>query len=281
MATGKAITIFLIDGNPDGLLTCELSNWTGKAVKIPRLMLKDSAKRLELNKTGVYFLFGRDEANPDATAVYIGEAEEVYKRLIQHQKLDFWTEAVVFISKDENLNKAHIKFLEYSLHEMAEKANRYSIKNANTPTRPSISESERAVMLEFMDNMKVLINTMGYKLFEPLTEAREDKENQYFIKATRGADSKAVVTNEGIVVTKGSTIATSLVPSISPSLIAFRQKLIDRGVIVQKKDKLQFTQDYLFASPSTAAAIVMGRNANGRIEWKDKDGKTLKENEEL
>lgn len=281
MATGKAITIFLIDGNPDGMLTCELSNWTGKAVKIPRLMLKDYAKRLELNKTGVYFLFGRDEANPDATAVYIGEAEEVYKRLIQHQKLDFWTEVVVFISKDENLNKAHIKFLEYSLHEMAEKANRYSIKNANTPTRPSISESERAVMLEFMDNMKVLINTMGYKLFEPLTEAREDKKNQYFIKATRGADSKSVVTNEGIVVTKGSTIATSLVPSISPSLIAFRQKLIDRGVIVQKKDKLHFIQDYLFASPSTAAAIVMGRNANGRTEWKDKDGKTLKENEEL
>lgn len=280
MAIGKTITIFLIDGNPDGLLTCELSNWTGKAVKIPRLMLKDAATRLELNKTGVYFLFGRDEANPDATAVYIGEAEEVYKRLIQHQKLDFWTEAVLFISKDENLNKAHIKFLEYSLHELAEKANRYSIKNANTPTRPSISESEQAVMLEFMENMKVLINTMGYKLFEPLTEARKDKENQYFIKAARGADSKAVVTNEGIVVTKGSTIATALVSSISPSLITFRQKLIDRGIIAQKKDKLQFSQDYLFASPSTAAAIVMGRNANGRTEWKDKDGKTLKENEE-
>lgn len=114
MATGKEITIFLIDGNPDGMLTCKLSNWTGKAVKLPRPLLKDSAKLLELNKTGVYFLFGRDEVNPDATAVYIGEAEEVYKRLVQQQKMDFWTEAVIFISKDDNLNKAHIKFLEYS-----------------------------------------------------------------------------------------------------------------------------------------------------------------------
>jgi hypothetical protein len=280
MTIGKLISVFLVDGAPDGRLAGEISNWTGKAFKIPRKLLKESAKREELTKAGVYFLFGKSEKNPDEDAVYIGEAEEVYKRLIQHQKLGFWSESVVFISKDENLNKAHVKYLEAKLYEMVIAAKRYTITNSSTPTCPAISESEQAVMTEFVSNLRILINTLGYKLLEPLADEKERQKDLFFIKAARGANSKAVVTNEGVVVIEGSEIATSTVPSMSAAFINQRQKLINQGVIQKTNGKLVFTKDFLFSSPSTAAAVVMGRNANGRIEWKDKKGKSLKEKEE-
>ena len=280
MPTGKLISIFLIDGIPDGRLVGEISNWTGKAFKIPRKLLKGSAKREELTKAGVYFLFGKSEENPDEDAVYIGEAEEAHKRLTQQQKLEFWSETVVFIGKDENLNKAHVKYLEAKLFDMAKAAKRYAVVNSSVPTCPAISESEQAVMTEFISNLRVLINTLGYKVLEPLADTTERQRDLFFIKAARGANATAVITNEGVVVIEGSETATSTVPSMALAFVKQRQKLIDQSVIKKTDGKLVFTKDYLFSSPSTAAAVVMGRNANGRIEWKDKRDKTLKEKEE-
>jgi hypothetical protein len=149
MKFGKTIKLFLIDGEPDGRMTCELSNWTGKAYKIPRIKIKDCSDRADLNDPGVYLLFGKDETGEDL--VYIGEAESVLKRLTQHlTQKDFWNEAIVFISKDDNLNKAHIKYLENRLFEIAKKANRYQIENNTTPTQSSVSESDKAEMEEFI-----------------------------------------------------------------------------------------------------------------------------------
>src|SRR3954466_6255062 len=125
MATGRAISLFLIDGIPDGRVACELFNWTGKGFKIPRRMLKESADRPELRKAGVYFLFGRDDTRNEANSVYVGEAEEVIKRIPQHQEKDFWTEVLLFVSKDDNLNKAHIKFLEYTIYAKVAEVGRY------------------------------------------------------------------------------------------------------------------------------------------------------------
>ena len=164
MSSGKSISLFLIDGTPDGVIACELFNWTGKGYRIPRSKLKDVSNRQDLRKAGIYFLIGRDENDKDAS--YIGEAEEVIKRLLQHQDKDFWSEALVFISKDENLNKAHIKFLEFTLHEQASESGRYIISNSNIPAKPAISEAEHAVMTEFAANLKLLVGTMGFKLFE-------------------------------------------------------------------------------------------------------------------
>jgi hypothetical protein len=271
---GKLISLFLIDGTSDGVLACELFNWTGKGYKIPRSRLKELANRKDLKRAGVYFLVGREDET-DSEAAYIGEAEEVYKRLLQHQDREFWTEALVFISQDENLNKAHIKYLEYTLHKSATDAARYQIKNNNIPSKPSISEAERAVMTEFAENLQLLVGTMGYKLFEHLTKRAVSIQEQYRITATRGAEAVAVVTSEGMVVRKGSKIAMSEVPSIPQTFHLKREKLMSDGVV---KD-FAFTKDYLFSSPSTAAAVVMGRSANGLIEWKRKDSSTLKDNQ--
>jgi hypothetical protein len=275
---GKTIKLFLIDGEPNGRMTCELSNWTGKAYKIPRIKVKDCTDRPELNNPGVYLLFGKDETGKDL--IYIGEAETVYKRLIQHlTQKDFWTEAIVFISKDENLNKAHIKYLENKLFESAKAVNRYQIENNTIPTQSSIAESDRAEMEEFIQNIKILINTLGHKAFE---DKRETKPNQhqtkgtFYIKAVRGADAQGEPTFDGFVVFKGSKVATSTVPSITSNFIRLREKLLETKAITKTEDGLEFPDDYVFSSPSTAAAMVLGRNANGLTEWKLKDGTTLK-----
>ena len=277
MKFGKTIKIFLIDGDPNGRMSCELSNWSGKAYKIPRVKIKDCSDRYDLASTGVYLLFGKDEEGKDQ--VYIGEAESTLKRLNQHlTQKDFWHETIVFISKDENLNKAHIKYLENRLHDIAKSANRYKIENTITPTQSSISESDRAEMEEFIDNIKMLVNTLGHKVFDEKRELKpKQKQEIFIIIAPRGANAQGIPTSDGFVVFKGSKAAISTVPSITQNFINLRQQLIDKGVVKMNDDSYEFPEDYIFSSPSTAASIVLGRNANGLTEWKLTDGMTLKE----
>ncbi len=277
MKFGKTIKIFLIDGDPNGRMSCELSNWSGKAYKIPRIKIKDCTDRDDLTSTGIYLLFGKDDEGKDQ--VYIGEAESILKRLNQQlTQKDFWNEVIVFISKDENLNKAHIKYLENRLHDIAKSANRYTVDNSIIPTQASISESDRAEMEEFIENIKMLVNTLGHKVFDEKREFKpKQKQEIFFIKAARGADGQGEQTSDGFVVFKSSKAAATIVNSMTPSFITHRQKLIDEGVLVNKGEYFEFSDDYIFSSPSTAAVMVMGRNANGLTEWKNKDGKTLKE----
>jgi hypothetical protein len=278
MKFGKTIKIFLIDGDPNGRMSCELSNWSGKAYKIPRIKVKDCSDREDLTtSTGVYLLFGKDDDGKDQ--VYIGEAETILKRLNQQlTSKDFWNETIVFISKDDNLNKAHVKYLENRLHEIAKSANRYKVDNSIVPTQSSISESDRAEMEEFIEYIKLLVNTLGHKVFEEKREFKpKQKQATFFIKAARGADGQGEPTSDGFVVFKGSKAAATIVNSMTSNFITYRQKLIDEGVLVDKGECFEFTDDYIFSSPSTAAVMVMGRNANGLTEWKSKDGKTLKD----
>ena len=278
---GKTIKTFLIDGDPNGRMTCELSNWTGKAFKIPRKQITESNNRGELDGTGVYILFGRSDKLENRDLAYIGEAEGIYKRLVQHLSAkDFWNEVIVFVSKDENLNKAHIKYLENRLFEIATEVNRCDLDNGNIPPKPSISESDEAEMEEFIDNIKLLVNTLGFKIFEKLIQINQSKEEQeksiFYIEAARGAKAKGQSTTEGFVVLKDSFIANSVTNSFSKNWLKLRELLINDGTVQDIDGKFVFTKDYLFTSPSTAAAIVMGRSANGLSEWKLKNGRVLK-----
>ncbi len=278
---GKTIKLFLIDGEPNGRMSCELSNWTGKAFKIPRKQIKESANRVELGGTGVYILFGRSDNIENRDLAYIGEAEGIHKRLVQHLSAkDFWNEAIVFVSKDKNMNKAHIKFLESRLYEIAIDANRYNLDNGNIPTKPSISESDEAEMEEFIENIKLLVNTLGFKIFEEIRQVNLSKEEQekntFYIEAARGAKASGQTTSEGFVVLKDSLIASSITNSFPKNWKKMRESLINEGIVTEKKGKFMFERDYLFTSPSTAAGIVMGRSANGLAEWKLKDGRILK-----
>jgi len=278
---GKTIKLFLVDADPDGRMICELSNWTGKAYRIPRGKVKDCADRPELKSTAVYILFGRPESSTEKPRAYIGEAENVYSRLVQHvAEKEFWNEAVVFISKDENLNKAHIKYLESRLHELATNAGRFHIQNGNTPTKSSISESDQAEMEEFIEYVRMLVNTMNFKVFEPLIKESSDPNydmEDLFLKGARGASGKGKRVSDGFVVFKGSEFAFSTVPSFPKGFNALREELIKGDSVSESQDKLILSEDYLFSSPSAAAAVIMGRSANGLVEWKSKKGETLKD----
>ena len=233
-----------------------------------------------MKSTAVYLLFGKAEFSTTKPRVYIGEAENAYGRLVQHvSEKEFWNESVVFISKDENLNKAHIKYLESRLYEIAISASRYDVQNGNTPTKSSISEADQAEMEEFIDYVKMLINTMGFKVFEPIVKkntVNNLQSEELFIKGARGANATGKRVSDGFVVFKDSEIAIDTVPSFPKGFNALRDELIENELITQSEGKLKFASDYLFSSPSASAAVVMGRNANGLIEWKDKKGSDLK-----
>lgn len=274
MEFGKVIKLFLLDGTPNGRWICELSNWTGMAYKMPRNMIKESENRDELSSPGVYFLFGRDDVN-DKPLVYIGEAENIISRLKQHlDKKDNWNEAIAFISKDSNLNKAHIKYLEHQFYAIAKSCGRYSIDNSNTPTKSAVSESEVAELEEFIYNAKILVNALGHKTFESYSEERTNEKDNNPIFYISAGDGKAsmVATSDGYVLQKGSYIHKTPAESLNNGIKKKVEQSRNAGEI--KENILQ--NDKLFSSSSSAAAFAAGYSISGPQQWKTKDGKTLK-----
>lgn len=280
MSFSKTIQMFIFDGNPNGRIMCELSNWNGRAYKISRNELSKFSERNDAENTGVYFLFGKNEENNDT--VYIGEAEKIFSRLKQHLKdSEYWNDCITVISKDNLLNKAHVKYLENKFYFLAQNAGRSIVTNSTIPTCSSISEYDEAMLQEFISNAKLLVNTLGYKVFDTIEETtirtNDDIQPYFFIKSARGANAKGLLVSDGFAVIKDSTIASSTVPIMSDSLKKLRSSLIQKGIVDKN---LKLTRDYIFTSPSLAAAIVMGRNANGRTEWKNDEHKSIKDIEE-
>ncbi|MBM6828010.1 GIY-YIG nuclease family protein [Anaerotignum lactatifermentans] len=279
MAFSKTIQMYIFEGNPNGRIMCELSNWNGRIYKISRNELGAFSERSDAENTGVYFLLGKNENNVDT--LYVGEAEKMLTRLKQHLKDTlYWSDCIVVVSKDNILNKAHAKFLENKFFGLAKAAGRSEVINNTVPTCSSISEYDEAMLLEFISNTKLLVNTLGYKIFDTIEDSsikKKDDQILFYIQSARGANAKGVLVADGFAVLKGSAIATSTVPSMTDSLTRFRSELIEKGII---DSTFHFVNDYIFTSPSLAAAVVMGRNANGRIEWKTSEHKTIKDIEE-
>lgn len=279
MAYGKSIELFLVNGTADSLIIAELSNWNGKAIKIPRIEVS-SCDREDITQAGVYFLFCKEDDGSDS--VYIGEAENVKERLVQHlrdyqseKEKYYWSTAVVFIGRD--LNKALIRYLENRFVEIARASKRYLVLTKNTYRNTVMKESQVAVMEEFLDNVKILINALGYKVLEPFAQMDSsttsvDDELLYITSGSVNATGK--VTAEGFVVFAGATVNEKMsLKSLSPGMLKQRQKLFDSS----KVENLITTEDILFSSSSAAAAFILGYNVSGPKTWKTKDGKSLKE----
>lgn len=283
MAYGKAIELFLVNGTADSLITAELSNWNGKALKIPRIEVA-ACNRDDIAQAGVYFLFCKEDDGSDS--VYIGEAENVKERLVQHirdyqaeKEKYYWSTAVIFIGRD--LNKALIRYLENRFVEIARACKRYKVLTKNTYRNTVMKESQVAVMEEFVDNIKILINTLGYKVLEPLvqtdTDANVTEEEQDLFISSGSVTASGKVTSEGFVVYKGSVVnAKTSAKSLTSSMVKLREKLFADGKV---KD-LTTTEDILFSSSSAAADFIMGYSVSGPRTWKTKDGRFLKEIED-
>lgn len=288
---GFSVNVFLPTGDPEGLKVVEKSNWSGRGLVVPRSLLPESSSRQELDSTGVYMLIGPSE-NSALPCLYVGQADRISQRLKQHnadESKDFWTHAICFTSKDNNLNKAHILHLESRLVTLAKDAKRSKLSNGNQPSIPSLSEVDEATAEAFLDDMLLCLPVLGCNYFESGAEvvARETQagDSELLFLRGKGIEAQGKQVAAGFAVLKGSTAVgdDKVVASFAqhvPAMKAARDLLIEQGLLAPSGEHFVLTEDYVFSSPSTAAGVLFGRSANGRIDWKLADGRTLKEVQE-
>jgi rRNA processing protein Gar1 len=276
----KTIKIFLIDGEPNGLKIAELSNWVGQAIVIPRNKLKEIKQRSECHKPAVYFLIGKESEEALLPTTYIGEAENLWNRLSTHDSSkDFWQTAVAFVSKDNNLTKAHVRYLESRCLSVANKVKRFNLENGTESALPSLPEADMSEMEEFLENLKLLLSALGYPILQEVV-AKEEKNASDPIFICKGKDAFATgrMTNDGFVVYKGSTATTNISNAVIDRNQKIIGKLLSNNYLVKKDDNLYiFVKDYVFNSPSAASDIILGNSTSGWKKWKTKDNKPLEE----
>ncbi len=293
MPIGKSIRVYLADATVTGIRYAELVNWTGQAIVCPRNRLNELTSWPESAKPGVYFLF-ESRFGDTKPLSYIGESENVAGRLTSHDRnKEFWSEVVIFTSKDSNLTKAHIKYLESSLVTLSKKANRYQLENGNTPTESSLPRADSDAMEEFVENIRMVIGILGYSILEPILKSKEITDNNELTALNNNTSelsdlyfnvnkisASGAVTDEGFVLKKGSQLSKTNTESIPGKLANIKQQLIIDGRLIDNGNILIANEDILFSSPSYAAAIVAGTSRSGPQSWKSAKGKTMNEIEE-
>lgn len=261
--------------------TAEISNWTGKAIAAPRTELDELLQREELDKPGIYILTGTDPISGQPSA-YIGEAEVIRERLKQHKTKEFWVAAIAFVSKDENLTKAHVRFLESRLLTEACEVGRFKLVQ-NQSAGAKLPESDREDMEVFLYHIRQLLPVLGSDLLIPSAQpAAKQQSGGILFCRVKGAEGRGHRTPDGFVILRGSTAVFHERTSANkwPYVLDLRKKLITDGTLVEHDGFYRFTKDTSFSSPSAAAAVIDGGSANGLIRWKTKQGKTLKELDE-
>ena len=281
-SVGFSVRIFLPSGNPEGLQVIEKLNWTGQGLVFPRSSLFDDDDKVrireKLSRTGVYVLWEPSESE-QMRRVYVGEGDVLLGRIESHAKgKDFWTHAAAFSSKDQNLNKAHIRYLEARLVRLADQFKRCELDNGNVPKIPSLSDADTAYAEEYLAYMLLCLRVVGVNFFEQ-PSAQSEKSKDLFLN-TRDIEARGYEGVGGFVVRSESQAAKEEAPSIQPNLSVLRKELISQGILEDGGTVYRLTQDYEFKSPSTASGALLGRSSNGRVDWKDSDGTSLKEIQE-
>lgn len=290
MSDGKSVRLFLVDGTPGGLMTAEIINWTGSVVAANRSSLKELLARPEVaEQTGVYLLLG-DNPEDGAELAYIGESDNVSGRLKQHAKpeqsagrggKDFWTRAVVLTSKDSNITKAHVRYLEARLIQLAQQAKRARLTNDTAPDQSSsLPESDRSDMEYYLEQAMIVLPVLGLDLFRSrqATLAATAKSEEgvaaspvFELVRSRidGVKANAQEVDGEFIVFAGSTARSAWVGETKITYRTLREQLERDGIIVPSPNgqTAVFTQDYAFSSPSAAASVILCQSANGRHKW--------------
>lgn len=285
---GRSIRIYLADGTPSGIRHVEIANWSGQAIACPRGRFAELTKWEEAKRPGIYFLLERQSSEIGSKA-YIGESENVIKRLSDHERnKEFWSEVVIFTSKDENLTKSHVKYLESRLVAIGLECQRYQLENANTPTESNLPRADKDAMEEFIHNLRIIIGTLGHKLLEPIKPQIAHSQNintsslvgiplTFTIKNLRASGQ---VTDDGFLLLAGSDIAAATNPSMPGNTKAIRDALIEDGTLHLVGENYKLRKDTLFSSSSYAAVVVAGTSRSGPQSWQDANGRPLKYIEE-
>ena len=270
---GRTISIYIPDANPRSIKICDIKDSIVKAIFIPRNKLSEATKRKELQDPGIYFLIG-EKNEVGKPEIYIGEAEVLIKRLKQQNiEKQFWNSAICFVSEKQNINKAHIKYLENHACLQAKKINKCELNNNNNPTQSTLIEDEVDFALSFFEDLRLIIATLGYPIFE---EAKKDKSNIFICKG-KDAYATGEYIEDGFIVFKGSKTNLKETRTARSWVINMRKNLLEKGILKEDDSVLVFTEDYIFNSPSASAAVILGRSANGWTAWKDNNGKTMRD----
>ena len=288
-----SLQIFLPSGDPQGVRIIDRANWTGQGVAFPRSHVKEALRRPELERTGVYILWKRDDADPFPQA-YIGEAERIGTRLYDHDRnKDFWTNAVAFTTKDNSLDKGHIQYLESRLVQLANEAGRCSLENAVFPKLPSLMEARVADAERFLEDILLCLPVIGVRIFEYSAHTRRGEGDQTephmmtidFSTARsdrlRGVKARGYEAGDEFIIVEGSLAVrdeADAFPIRFPHESAYRKQLIEQGVLVEDEaqpNAYRFTRSHACSSPSRAAGVIRGTASNGREDWKDADGRSL------
>lgn len=278
---GKTIQIFLPFGSPRGIKIAEITNRTVQAIYIPRNELERAALREEIKNVGVYYLFGKDEDDAK-TQVYIGEAENVYERLKQHNReKDFWEVAIAVVTNNlqNQFTKTDVKYLELYSYEKAMTIRRYKI-NQTKPASSFVPEWRKCDLMDIFETIKILLSTLGYPLFDELRSISEDRkinQEEIFYCKGRGGRAKGQFSEEGFIIFKGSIMTKDVTNSFPKYLLPVRESLIKDGVVLLKEGEYAFAEDYLMGSPSAASSLITGMSTNGWDFWRNSENKSLKE----
>jgi Domain of unknown function (DUF4357) len=285
-SAGQTLELYFINGKPDGMLTAQLFNWTGHVLLTPRTQIAEALRRREAQYTGVYLLVGEKDG---ADLAYIGEGEDMSFRIKSHEaNKEWWTRAILVTSQANTLNKAHARYLEARLVEEANSVGRIPLENKTTPVRPSLKEAEEANMEGFLSYLFMVLPAIGVDAFKQnkrpkLTQRDvEDADSPFFELITRkhSLRARAIIEDGDFVVLEGSRARSSWEGkgSWDSSYAKLHGDLIANGVLLTAGEHCRFTQNFAFASPSAAGAVVNGRPTNGTVEWKiEGSGKTYKD----
>jgi len=291
MSHGRGIRLFLVDGTPNGLLTAEIMNWTGHALTGPRSKLTELVQRPECGRTSVYFLVGPDPDNAMRPLVYIGESDDVAKRLKQHNRpepqggKDFWERVCLITSKDQNLTKAHVKYLESQLISLAKQSGRCGLVNGTAHDYTVLPESDQADMAFFIEQVRIILPVLGFDFLRDRQKIAAQIQGEagaegdaptFFMELPKyGICAKAREVDGEFVVLEGSQARDKWVSGSNyTSYRPLYDQLTADGVLVpDASGAVRFTQDQSFSSPSAAAAVVSGRSANGRIVWTEESSR--------
>lgn len=283
MNQGRSIRLFLVDGTSNGLLTAEIMNWTGYVLTGPRSKLSELVQRPECTRTGVYFLIGPDPDDASRIRVYVGESDDVAQRLKQHNRpedqggKDFWEKVCLVTSKDQNLTKAHVKYLESKLMAIAAAAGRCIVVNGTAHEYAGLPESDRADMVYFLEQIRTVLPVLGFDFLRVLTKpsaptvllsSNVTRSPRFVLELARsGVRATGQEVDGEFFVLKGSRARAQWVGVQGGYAELFKQLLNEGVLISDASEHLLFSDDYAFSSPSAAAAVVSGRSANGRTSW--------------
>ncbi|SHN49989.1 GIY-YIG nuclease family protein [Erythrobacter sanguineus] len=287
---GRSLKLFLVDGTPSGVITAELGVSSVRAVVANRVSLPDLISRDEASRTGVYLLLGSDDG--ENSKVYVGEGDSVRTRLSSHDSDEskaFFERVALIVSKDENLTKAHGRYLESRILEQIKGSGQAEIVNATSPSFTGLPEAEIADMERVLEEISILLPILGFDLFKsqkpPVLSAemvsgsrqpidyRPVQASGQFIAQIRGATGEAIEDAGQFILLAGSKVYATEKSSFADHLRLRKARLRQNGTLVDTTDPelWELTQDTNLGSPSAASAFMAGRSDNGRTTWRTKD----------